>query len=249
MKTYRLYQVQQAGFRERGIPGAGAMKSKHPHQDTIETLELFIEKAEELAHYAATTHSFGGLLGVFRRGDEEAWQMHPEIRGLLLTFRMFIQSNENIAIFPVSIKGQLKRPKLLDLTGLSAQWHEHAERAYINIVALFCGYDEAKKVQNSPTGLYLDRDLKPLPTGYSYNNTPISRWEILDTFLYGFFSHTTKRDTFKQWQQEPELMGNLNSVFVDIVGFISGQIWELMKISKQELHRLTASTEQEERGS
>src|SRR5438105_432392 len=118
------------------------MNRKHPHQDTIETLELFIEKAEELAQYAASTHYFGGLLGVFRRGEEEEWQMYQEIRGLLLTFRMFIQSNENIAIFPVSIKGQLKRPKLLDLTGLSGYWREHAERAYINIAALFCGYDE-----------------------------------------------------------------------------------------------------------
>ena len=213
-----------------------SMNRVHPYQDSRELLELFIEIAEELAYYAATTRSFGGLLGVVRRGDGEVWQMHPEIRGHLLTFRLFIQSNEAIAFFPVTMKGQLKRPKLLDLTGLSSQWHEHAERAYSNIVALFCGYDEAKKVQNNPNGLCLDRDLTPLPTGYSYNNLPISRWEILDTYLYGFFSHMTKRATFKQWQQEPELMGNLNAAFVDIVGFISGQIWELMAISKQELH-------------
>lgn len=218
------------------------MNSKHTHQDTIETLELFIEKAEELAQYAISTNHFGGLLGVFRSGEEEEWHMHPEIRGVLLTLRMFIQSNESIAIFPVSMKGQLRRPKLLDLTGLSEQWHQQAERSYINIVALFCGYDEAKKVQNRSAVLFIDRDLKPLPTGNSYNNKPISRWEILDTFLYGFFSHTTKRDTFKQWQQVPGLIGNLNFAFVDIVGFISGQIWELMEISKQELHRIKAST-------
>ena|SRR5579875_291011 len=221
-------------------------RSQQPELDTKETLELFVEKAEELAQDAASTQHFNGLLGVFRTDETEGWQTYRELKGHLLSFRIFIQPNEHLAIFPISVQGQIKRPKLLDLPNVSPLWREQAERVYYNIVALFCGYDEAKKVQNSTATLFIDRDLTPLPTGYSYNNKPITRWEILDIFLYGLFAHTTKHKIIKQWQQDPILFGNLKFEFVGIVGFISGQIWELMQASKEELNLLTRSNKQEE---
>ena len=216
---------------------AAMTKQQHPQVNTTETLELFIEKAEELADYAASTHAFGGLMGVFRNEEDKKWKIHPEIRGLLLTFRMFIQKNEDIAIYIVSKEGQIERPNILNLPGLSESWYEQAERAYNNIVALFFGFDEAKKVQNHTTAIFMNRDLTPLPTGCIYNDKDLSRWEILQAFLYGYFAHNTptQRKIYKQWQQEPELFNKLKFEFVRIVGFISSQIWEVMRASKQEI--------------
>lgn len=104
-------------------------KQQHSQVNTTETLELFIEKAEELADHATSTHAFGGLMGVFRNEEDEEWKIHPEIRGLLLTFRMFIQKNEDIAIYIVSKEGRIERPKFLNLPGLSASWYEQVEPA------------------------------------------------------------------------------------------------------------------------
>ncbi len=239
-KIYRCTQTNSDDERAHRMHYKKAVamtKQQHPQLNTTETLELFIDKAEELADYAASTHAFGGLMGVFRNEEDKEWKIHLEIRGLLLTFRMFIQKNEDIAIYIVSKEGRIERPKLLTLPGLSASWYEQAERAYTNIVALFFGYDEAKKVQNHTTAIFMNRDLTPLPTRCIYNHKDLSRWEILQAFLYGYFAHNTptQRQTYKQWQQEPELFNKLKPEFVSIIGFISGQIWEVMRASKQEL--------------
>ncbi len=184
------------------------------------TVELFIEKAEDLTKYASE-NNYGGLMGVFRSVEEEEWQIHPAIRGFLLTFRMFIQSGDGIALYVLErdSQGQPKRPKLLDLTGMSDSWHEKVGQAY---------------------KLVADALAVTLPNPI-YNGEPITRWKILETFLYGEFAHTTQRETFNQWQRVPDLFGNLQFEFVGILGFMFGQILAVAEASKHELGQAPGS--------
>ena len=173
-----------------------------------ETLELFVEKAEELKK------DYRGVLGVFRSVGEEEWQNYPEIRGFLLTFRLFIQRKDGIALY-VSEQGSSKRPELLDLPGMSARWLERVEQAHKWIT-------DALAIE---------------PADLVYDGKSIKRWEVLQTFLYGKFAHLNvdKRQTFQKWQQTPILFAKLQFEFVTIVGFIFGQILEVAEVSKQEL--------------
>jgi hypothetical protein len=175
-----------------------------------ETLELFVEKAEELKK------DYRGVMGVFRNVGEEEWQNYPEIRGFLLTFRLFILRRDGIALY-VSEQGLLKRPELLDLPGMSESWHVKVEQAY-------------KWVTNA---------LAIAPPNLIYDGKPITCWEVLETFLYGKFAHINvdKRETFQRWQRVPDLFANIQFEFVRIVGFMFGEILAVAEASKQELGR------------
>jgi hypothetical protein len=200
----------------------------HPHEEIFvdevsrKTLELFIEETEDLKKYISE-NSYGGLMGIFRRVKEEEWQIHPAIRGFLLTFRKFIQSGDGIALYVLErdSRGKPKRPKLLDLTGTSDSWHEKVEQAY-------------KWVADA---------LVIAPPNLIYNGEPITRWEILETFVYGKFAHanTTKRETFNQWRRLPDLFGNLQLEFVTVLMFMFDQIWAVAEASKHELERAPGS--------
>ena len=98
------------------------------------TLELFVDKAEKLAKYVRENHALnsivvnpGGLMGVYRNADEEEWQIASTLDGFLVTFRMFIHKMDGIALYRVNKLGQPIRPELLNLTGLSPDWHEKVE--------------------------------------------------------------------------------------------------------------------------
>jgi hypothetical protein len=175
-----------------------------------ETLELFVEKAEELKK------DYRGVIGIFRNVGEEEWQNYPEIRGFLLTFRLFILRRDGIALY-VSEQGSLKRPELLELPSMSERWHEKVEQAY-------------KWVTDA---------LAIAPANLIYDSKSITRWEVLETFLYGKFAHMNvdKRQMFQRWQQMPDLFANLQFEFVSIVGFMFGQILDVAEASKQELGR------------
>src|SRR5258708_9140484 len=133
------------------------------------TLERFIENVEELKQYCTPANNFGGLMGIFRGSDEEQWQIHPAIKGLLLTFSMFIKSKDGIAPYVLERdgKGQPPRPKLLDLPGTSESWKEVVREAYKQFDTLL-SFTLPKLV---------------------YNGQPITRWEVLETFMYGKYAH------------------------------------------------------------
>jgi hypothetical protein len=103
-------------------------------------LELFVEKVERLAKYVRENDAHnsievnpGGLMGVFRNSEEEEWQVASTLDGVLVTFRMFVQPGDKIALYSLErdSHGQPKRqkPKLLDLDGLSPDWYEKVEQA------------------------------------------------------------------------------------------------------------------------
>jgi hypothetical protein len=75
------------------------------------------------------------------------------------------------------------------------------------------------------------------PPNIMYNGEPITRRQILETFLYGDNVHVnaTQRETFNQWRRLPDLFGELQLEFVTILGFMFGQICEVAEACKHEL--------------
>src|SRR5437879_4197372 len=126
------------------------------NQASRETLELFVEKTEKLKD------NYRGVMGIFRNAEEEEWQFYREIDGFLLTFRIFIQQRDGIALYVPrrGMQDQPDRPKLLDLPGMSDSWHGKVEQAYKWVVDA----------------------LAIAPPNLIYNDKPITRWEVLETF-------------------------------------------------------------------
>src|SRR5436309_4232032 len=173
------------------------------------TVELFVEKAEKLAKYVSEMSYFGGLLGVFRLSAEDEWQIHPAIEGFILTFRMFIHKRDRIALYRLERdkQGQPIRPELLDLAGMSDRWYEKVNQAY----------------------KWIGEALAITPPNLIFNNEPITRWKILETFVYGEYAHAeaTHHETLNQWRTDPGLFGKLRLELVTILQFMFGQIFEV----------------------
>ncbi len=188
------------------------------------TLELFIEKADKLAKYVRENHALtsivvnpGGLMGVYRNSDVEEWQIASTLDGFLVTFRMFIHKRDRIALYRLDRdkQGQPIRPELLDLPGMSDNWYEKVKQAYN----------------------WIDTALAIAPPNLMYNDEPITRWKILETFVYGEYAHAdpTHRETLNQWRRDTDLFGKLQFEFVTILGFMFGQILEVAEACKHEL--------------
>ena len=190
------------------------------------TLELFIEKAERLAKYVRENDARnsivvnpGGLMGIFRNPEEEDWQVASTLDGVLVTFRLFVQPRDGIALYPLVRDSQRQpipqRPQLLTLAGLSSDWYEKVEQAYY----------------------WVDAFLAIAPPNLMYNGEPITRRQILETFLYGDNAHVndTERKTLNQWRGLPDLLGDLQLEFVTVLNFILGQIFEVAAACKHEL--------------
>lgn len=198
------------------------------NDDAQTALELFVEKTERLSRYVRENSSSrglvvnpGGLVGVFREGEGGEWKIASTIEGFLATFRMFVQARDKIALYSLErdSQGQAKqqKTKLLDLTGLSADWYEQVEKAYSTI----------------------DRALAIAPPKLVYDDQPVTRREVLETFLYGDFVHASpvKRATLKRWQSQRETFGEFQLEFVSVVGFIFGQILEVAEACERELQQ------------
>ncbi len=160
-------------------------------------------------------------MGIFRRSDEEQWHIHPAIKGLLLTFSMFIKSRDGIAPYLLERDGTGQptrtRPKLLDLPGTSKGWREKVEQAYKQFDTL----------------------LSFTPPKLVYNGQPITRWEVLETFMYGKYAHVhpAKNETYKQWERDTELFGELQLTFQDAIAFMFFEI--LLPVAEASKHELS----------
>ncbi len=173
-----------------------------------ERLELFVEKAEKLL----SQRKLLSLIGLHRNGGEEKWQNNEDIEGFLLTFRLFLLHKEGIALY----KPRLRSPEqleLLKLNDLSESWKETVRQACQSIIDFLATEPRM------------------------YGATPVSRWTILETFLYGYFAHAEppKRKVFKQWQDVPELFEKLQLDFLDILMFLLRHIKDVAEASKNEL--------------
>ena len=190
------------------------------------TLELFVEKADRLEKYVRENHARnsivvnpGGLIGVFRHAEDEEWQIASTLDGFLVTFRMFVQPRDRIALYPLARDSQRQpksqKPELLDLPGLSHGWYEKVERAY----------------------QLADVYLTIAPSTLMHNGEPITRRKVLETFLYGDNVHVNapERETFNEWRRNSDLFGELKFEFVTILGFIFARILEVAEACRHEL--------------
>lgn len=184
--------------------------------DTKEKLELFVEKVEKLKYYIAHTHHFGGLPGVIRHSSDEQWRTYLELEGFLLTFRLFLQVTEGIAIYPIPKHGQPKPPAHANPSDLSDSWYAAVKYAYEKI----------------------NHVLTIEQPGLTYNEEAIPRWKILNVFIYGEYAHATLRETFKQWQQAPDLYDRVILDLPTTLAFVFFEyIVPLAEAAKQELSR------------
>ena len=158
-------------------------------------------------------------MGILRNAENEEWQIASTLDGFLVTFRMFVQPRDKIALYPLERDSQhqllRRRPKLLDLVGLSPEWYKKVEQVY----------------------QLVDNLLAIAPPNLLYNGEPITRRKVLETFLYGDNVHvnTLERETFNQWRRDRDLFGAFQLEFVTILGFIFGQILEVADACKHEL--------------
>ncbi len=187
------------------------------NETSRKTLELFIEKAEKLHEYISEDNHLGGLIGVYSSIGEDDWKRYPELDGFVTTFRWFLQPEGidefDISLFPSTRGGLAKRPKLLDLTDVSDNWKGVVEKAWES------GKD------------FLKLELIDI-------DEPITRWKVLEVFIYGDIVHATQRETFKEWQRNPDLFGKLSLHFTSSLAFIFFElILPVAEASKQELGR------------
>lgn len=190
------------------------------------TLELFVEKADRLVKYVRENHARnsivvnpGGLIGIFRHAEDEEWQIASTLDGFLVTFRMFVQPRDRIALYPLA-RDQQRQPvpqksELLNLPGLFPEWYEKVERAY----------------------QLVDAALAITPANLMYNGEPITRRKVLETFLYGDNVHVNapERETYNEWRRNADLFGDLKFEFVTILGFIFARILEVAEACRHEL--------------
>lgn len=159
------------------------------------TLELFVEKADELKEedFTQFLQEYGQQLTYQYTADPQqltistvapTQTMH---KSFLLTYRMFVQGSENMRFIdpnkPVS-------SDLLD-SSLSPQWTAQVQ-------------DIAQKIhqfllEKPPVQI----DVKLIDPQGNMRTESLTRWDILETLLYGDYSHATQRKRLKNWLSAP----------------------------------------------
>lgn len=169
------------------------------NETTRKTLELFVEKTDELYEYIAAGNRLGGLMGVYSNTDGKTWKLHKEVNGFVVTFRWFIQSERDdtldIALYASHRNGLAKTPRLFSLTDVSNEWSAAVTSAW------------------AAGNNFLDLNLSDI-------ETPMTRRKVVDVFIYGNIVHATQRDTFKDWQKDPEQFGRLSLHFTSTLAFM-----------------------------
>jgi len=201
---------------------------KLPELDAKERLELFIEQAEAWTQYVKAIHPDISKAGIYRNSNDDEWQIHPTIYGSVCILRMFMQSRDGIALYLLERDTQTERAiqrqqtLLKNLPGLSEEWNIKVEQAYT----------------------WIDQALTIPQPKLVYKDEILTRWKILETFLYGKYGHVIQehRETYKQWQAIPDLFKDIQLEFVSTVWFIHGQIRDVAEASKKELSLLATNT-------
>ena len=194
------------------------------------TLELFVEKAEELKKEDFThfIEDFGHQLSYHYTADPQQLTMsivaptQTMHKSFLLTYRMFVQGSEHMRL--IDPNKQIS-PELLD-SSLSPQWLGQVQ-------------DVAQKIHKflleKPTG-QIEINLID-QQGNTRTESP-TRWDILETLLYGDYSHATQRERLNNWLSTPfaeMVKGFLMMEFRDILAYTLGGILHLAHYARIEL--------------
>ncbi len=194
------------------------------------TLELFIEKAEELTQEEFTKfiEKLGHQLSYLYTAEPQQLIVTTVAptetmnKSFLLTYRMFVQEKDKIGF--INPNQKISR-QLLD-SSLSPQWLEQVK-------------DVAQKIHT-----FL-REKPTIPMNFNLNdqqgNTRTenpTRWDILETLLYGEYAHSTKRKRLNNWLSTPfapMIKGFLMMEFRDILAYTLGGILHLAHYARIEL--------------
>ncbi len=194
------------------------------------TLELFVEKAEELKKedFTQFIEEFGHQLSYQYTADSQQLTMNTVApsqtmhKSFLLTYRMFVQASEHMRFIDPNKKIS---PELLD-SSLSPQWLGQVQ-------------DVAQKIHmfllEKPSGQI---EINLIDRQGNIRTESLTRWDILETLLYGDYSHATQRERLKNWLSTPfaELVrGFLMMEFRDILAYTLGGILHLAHYARIEL--------------
>lgn len=159
------------------------------------TLEQFVKKADELTQEEFTLflEEFGHQLSYQYTADPQqlavstiapSQTMH---KSFILTYRMFVQGSEHMRLIDPN---QRVSQDLLD-SSLSPQWLEQVQ-------------DVAQKIHT-----FL-REKPTIPMNFNLidqqGNTRTenpTRWDILETLLYGEYAHFSQQERLKNWLSTP----------------------------------------------
>jgi hypothetical protein len=194
------------------------------------TLELFVEKADELKveDFTRFLQEFGQQLTYHYTADPQQLTMSTVAptqtmhKSFLLTYRMFVQGSEHMRFIdpnkPVS-------PDLLD-SSLSSQWLAQVQ-------------DVAQKthqfLREKPSGQI---EINLIDQQGNKSTETLTRWDILETLLYGEYSHASQRERLRNWLSSPfaEMFKPfLMMEFRDILAFTLNGIQYLAHYARIEL--------------
>jgi hypothetical protein len=194
------------------------------------TLELFVEKADELKaeDFTRFIEEFGQQWSFQYTADPQQLTMSTVAptqtmhKSFLLTYRMFVQGSENMRFIDPNKKVS---QDLLD-SSLSPQWLEQVQDV-AQIIHLF--------LLEKPPGRI---EINLIDQQGNMRTESLTRWDILETLLYGDYSHATQRERLKNWLSppfEPMVRGFLMMEFRDILAYTLGGILHLAHYARIEL--------------
>lgn len=159
------------------------------------TLELFVEKAHELQEEDFTRFlaEFGQQLTYQYTADPEQLMVSTVAptqtmhKSFLLTYRMFVQRSEHMRFIDPT---RNVSPELLD-PSLSPQWREQMQGV---------AEQTHRFLLEQPTGRI---EIKLIDPQGNVKTESLRRWDILETLLYGDYSHVTQRERLHNWLSGP----------------------------------------------
>jgi hypothetical protein len=158
-------------------------------------LELFVEKADELKKedFTQFIEEFGQQLSYQYTADPQQLTMMTVApsqtmhKSFLLTYRMFVQGSEHMRLLdptkPIS-------SELLD-SSLSPQWLEQVQNVAHKIHTF---------LREKPNGQI---DFTLIDQQGNVRTECLTRWDILETLLYGDYSHVSQRERLNNWLSTP----------------------------------------------
>ena len=168
-------------------------------QDTLEALELFVEKTEKLKFFDFVKFpQRARFTWSWNQGNEKieiAGPRDQDIDAFLFTYRFFFDKKEHCSF-------RWLFEHVLDDPDLSEHWKE--------------GFREVREKLNR----YLD-SYPAITVTNAENPLPMTNLQIRDLFLFGDLSHATwnmeNRNKFKKWMSHGATKGLLTSQFIDIL--------------------------------
>lgn len=186
-----------------------------------ELLEIYISKSNKLSSFNFDKHvQTIGLGFSAKKNDSDEWEWKfdlpddKERDAFLMTFRLFIQKNEEISFSGIS--------ELCKNSDLSDNWKNEATK----VISIYKEYINGF----------------PSPTGGFFPGNP-TRWDIMSSILYGEIAHTNNKkaiENLKKWKVDEIREFVLYQEFTKIITRVFTLIEYISHISQEEINSLAS---------